>query len=203
MAKERLFNLPETKGSYQMRGIVTGTSSERFYQDGKTSTGKDKRSVNFGIEVDEGKTLYVSMQGFPRDEVFFYKRGENGQKGDTARVKWANRHTFNKEGYRIFAPYKGEIELQRDQLIINGDLNVCEAEDYERTPMIHDYETEEICNEYNSVYELMLEYIKPYERNGKTDPGDYDIFIMTREELCDFCDALRDGDYIIILEEND
>lgn len=116
--------------------------------------------------------------------------------------EWSDSPEFNKEGYRIFAPYKGEIELQRDQLIINGNLNVYEAEDYERTPMIYDYETEEICNEYKSVYELMLGYIQPYERNGKSDPGDYDIFIMTREELCDFCDALRDGDYIIVLKEN-
>lgn len=101
MAKERLFNLPETKGTYQMRGIVSGTTSERFYQNGKTSTGKDKRSVNFGVEVAKGKTLYVSMQAFPRDEVFFYKRGENGKKGSTERVKWAQRHTFNKDGYRL------------------------------------------------------------------------------------------------------
>jgi hypothetical protein len=101
MAKERLFNLPETKGVYQLRGIVTGTASERFYQNSKTSTGKDKRSVNFGVEVEKGKTLYVGMQGFPRDEVFFFKRGENGQKGTTERVKWANRHTFNKEGFNL------------------------------------------------------------------------------------------------------
>lgn len=101
MAKERLFNLPETKGSYQLRGITTGTASDRFYQSNKTSTGKDKRNINFGVEVEKGKTLYVSMQAFPRDEVFFFKRGENGQNGDTARVKWAERHTFNKEGYRL------------------------------------------------------------------------------------------------------
>lgn len=101
MAKERLFNLPETKGSYQMKGIVNGTSKDGFYQIGKTSKGGDKRSVNFGVEVESGKTLYVSMQAFPREEVFFFKRGENGQKGDTARVKWADRHTFNKEGYRL------------------------------------------------------------------------------------------------------
>jgi hypothetical protein len=73
MAKERLFNLPETKGTYQLRGIVNGTASERFYQSGKTSTGKDKRSVNFGVEVAKGKTLYVGLQAFPRDEVLFYK----------------------------------------------------------------------------------------------------------------------------------
>lgn len=102
MAKERLFNLPETKGTYQLRGIVNGTSKDGFYKNGKTSTGKDKRSVNFGVEVEKGKTLYVGMQAFPRDEVFFYKRGEKkGDKGDTARVKWANRHTFNKEGYNL------------------------------------------------------------------------------------------------------
>ena len=111
MAKERLFNLPETKGSYQMKGLVTGTSKDSFYQNGKTSTGKDKRSVNFGLEVEKGKTLYVSMQAFPRDEVFFFKRGEKGQKGDTARVKWAERHTFNKEGYRLIGTNLGLTKI--------------------------------------------------------------------------------------------
>lgn len=101
MAKERLFNLPETKGTYQLRGIVSGTSSDRFYKNSKTSTGKDMRSVSFGVEVENGKTLYVEMQAFPREEVFFYKRGENGQKGTVEKVKWANRHNFNKEGYRL------------------------------------------------------------------------------------------------------
>ena len=101
MAKARLFDLPETKGSFQLKGVVNGTEKDKFYQNSKTSTGKDKRSVNFGVEVEKGKTLYVGMQAFPRDEVFFYKRGENGQKGVTEKVKWAERHTFNKEGFRL------------------------------------------------------------------------------------------------------
>lgn len=108
MAKERLFNLPETKGTYQMKGIVTGTAKENFYQNGKTSTGKNKRSINFGVEVEKDKTLYVAMQAFPRDEVFFYKKGEKkGEKGTTARVKWNERHTFNKEGYRLIGTNLG------------------------------------------------------------------------------------------------
>lgn len=101
MAKARLFDLPETKGTYQLRGIVNGTAKDGFYKASKTSTGKDKRSVNFGVEVDNGKTLYIGMQAFPRDEVFFFKRGEKGQKGETARVKWSERHTFNKEGFKL------------------------------------------------------------------------------------------------------
>lgn len=103
MAKERLFNLPETKGSYQLRGIVSGTSSDRFYQNGKTNTGKEKRNVNFGVEVEKGKTLYVSMQAFPRDEVFFYSSKDK----KTERVKWVERHTFNKEGYRLIGTSVG------------------------------------------------------------------------------------------------
>lgn len=101
MAKERLFNLPETKGNYQLRGIVNGVAKDGFYKNSKTTTGKEKRTVSFGVEVDSGKTLYVGMQAFPKDEVFFYKKGENNQKGTTERVKWNNRHTFNKEGYKL------------------------------------------------------------------------------------------------------
>lgn len=107
MAKERLFNLPETKGSYQLKGIVTGTAKDGFYKSGKTTTGKDKRSINFGVEVEEGKTLYVSMQAFPRDEVFFYSSKDK----KTERVKWADRHTFNKEGYRLIGTNLGLVKV--------------------------------------------------------------------------------------------
>lgn len=101
MAKARLFDLPETKGNFQLKGIVSGTSKDNFYKSSKTSTGKDKRNVSFGVEVEKGKTLYVGMQAFPRDEVYFFKRGENGQKGTTEKVRWTERHTFNKEGFNL------------------------------------------------------------------------------------------------------
>lgn len=101
MAKPRLFELPETKGVYQLKGIVTGTRKDNFFKEGKTSTGKDMRSINFGVTIDEGKTLYVGMQAYPQDNVYYSKKGKKGEKSTTIPVPWVQRHTFNREGFGI------------------------------------------------------------------------------------------------------
>lgn len=102
MAKERIFNLPETRGTFQLRGKVTGTEKDNFYTQKKTKTGRDFRSVNFGATVEDGKTLYISLNGMPRDKVYFNKpSGTKGVKGETVEVAWAQRHTFNREGFRL------------------------------------------------------------------------------------------------------
>lgn len=54
--------------------------------------------------------------------------------------------------------------------------------------------------ENESPYEAFLGYIRPYERNGISD-GDHDIFEVSKDNLSDIIDALRDGDYVFILEE--
>ena len=38
MAKERLFDLPETKGVFQIRGLVTGHDKDNFYKEIMNST---------------------------------------------------------------------------------------------------------------------------------------------------------------------
>lgn len=104
MAKERLFELQETKGSFQLSGVVTGTESEKFYKEGKTSTGKDKRSVNFGVSATEGTAIYVGLDEYPQENVFFSKRtkSEDGKsKTETEKVAWANRMSFKKEGFKL------------------------------------------------------------------------------------------------------
>lgn len=102
MAKERIFNLPETRGTFQLRGKITGVEKDNFYTEKKTKTGKDFRSVNFGTMVEDGKTLYISLNGMPRDKVYFTKpSGKKGVKGETVEVPWAQRHTFNREGFRL------------------------------------------------------------------------------------------------------
>lgn len=101
MAKERIIaNLPETKGTFQIKGIVTGAEKDNFYTEKKTKTGKDFRAVSFGLEAEKDKTTYVSLNGMPREKVYFYKAGKDGAKGETLAVDWAQRHTFNREGFR-------------------------------------------------------------------------------------------------------
>ena len=101
MAKERLFELPETKGVYQLKGLVTGTEKDTFYKESKTKTNKDMRKVNFGVTVEESKTMYVTLQGMPKDNVNFSKHVKKGENGEIVSVPWAQRHTFNREGFSI------------------------------------------------------------------------------------------------------
>lgn len=104
---DRVFDLPETKGFYQLRGIVSGTEKDNFYKEKKTATGKDRRDISFGVEFEKGKTVYVGLQAYPKKEVTFYKKGENKQKGTTEKVAWSDRKTFNKEGFNLLGVQLG------------------------------------------------------------------------------------------------
>ena len=47
--KGRLFDLPETRGAFQLKGVVSGVKKDTAYKDLKTKSGKDMRIVNFGV----------------------------------------------------------------------------------------------------------------------------------------------------------
>ena len=97
----RIFDIPETKGSFQVKGIINGTEKERFYTDKKTKTGKDFRAVNFGVEYNDKQTVYMSLNGMPQQKVYFSKRNQSTGKTETKDVPWANRNKFNEEGFRM------------------------------------------------------------------------------------------------------
>ena len=101
MAKEKLHEMKSTQSNFQLRGVITGTKAQRFYKSGTGKSGGSWNSLEFGVKIAEDKTVYVSMRGFPRDEVFYYKKGENGAKGTTKRVAWKDRHKSPGEDYRL------------------------------------------------------------------------------------------------------
>ncbi len=102
MAKARLFDLPETKGVFQLKGVITGTEKESFYKEIKTKRDKPMRMVNFGVTYIEGSTLYLNMQGMEQENVYFSKKAEKkGEKGDTVKVPWVERFSYNREGYKL------------------------------------------------------------------------------------------------------
>ena len=49
-------------------------------------------------------------------------------------------------------------------------------------------------------YREFLSYVRSYERNGIRDKDDHDIFCVTESELYALADALRDGDYVFVIE---
>lgn len=97
----RLFDLPETRGSFQVKGKINGVEKEKFYTSKKTKTNKDFRAVNFGCAYNDHKTVYMSLNGMPQNDVYFSKRNQDTGKTETKKVAWANRNKFNEEGWRL------------------------------------------------------------------------------------------------------
>lgn len=97
----RVFDLKQTASTFQLRGVVTGTKKNQFYASGDTKNGGTWNAVEFGVTVNTGKTVFVKLNGFPRNDVYYYKRGEKGAKGTTEKVSWSNRKKSPGEGYRL------------------------------------------------------------------------------------------------------
>lgn len=97
--KQRLFDLPETKGAFQLKGIVSGTEKDGFYKESKTKKGKDMRIINFGVTYYPDETLYVNKLGTVQENVRFFKK--DGEKTITEPVEWENRYSYNREGFKL------------------------------------------------------------------------------------------------------
>ena len=100
--KGRLFDLPETKGAFQLKGIVSGMEKDTAFKEIKTKSGKPMRMLNFGTSYLDGETLYINLQGMEQENVYFSKRAEKkGEKAETVKVPWADRFSYNREGFRL------------------------------------------------------------------------------------------------------
>ena len=102
----KLFELPQTKGTFQVRGIVSGVEKDNFYTEKKTKTGKDFRMVNFGVEYEDKKTIYPSLNSMPRDKVYFSKKNEDG-KTEVKAIAWNDRIKNAPDGYRMIGVLTG------------------------------------------------------------------------------------------------
>lgn len=98
---EKLHNMENTVSNFQIRGIISGTKSKRFYTSGTSKSGGTWNSVEFGVKIAENKTVFVTLKGFPRNEVFYYKPGEKGAKGTTQKVAWKDRKKSPGVGFRL------------------------------------------------------------------------------------------------------
>ena len=65
--KGRLFDLPETKGAFQLKGVVFGMEKDTAFKEIKTKSGKPMRMLNFGTSYLDGETLYVNLQGMEQE----------------------------------------------------------------------------------------------------------------------------------------
>lgn len=91
--KESPLGLQQTKGSFQVKGLVTGTEKDKFYSELTTRTGKLMRMISFGVTVNSGKNVYLRLNGMERDNVYYSKTTKQGDKKttDVQKVAWADR----------------------------------------------------------------------------------------------------------------
>lgn len=73
---DRIFNLPQTRGSFEMAGKVTGTQRSNFYNEKETKSGAMRRVLSFGVQTSNENTFYVDLAGMPRDKVYFFRRAD-------------------------------------------------------------------------------------------------------------------------------
>lgn len=107
----RLFELTETRGQFQVKGKINGVESSRFYTEKKTKNNKDFRAVNFGCEYNDKQTVYMNLNGMPQDNVYFSKRNADTGKTETKKVAWANRHSFKEDGFRMIGTNLGLVKI--------------------------------------------------------------------------------------------
>lgn len=114
MAKKNAgLGLQETKGMFQLRGVITGTDKDSFYKEIKTKTDKPMRLVNFGVNIDKNKTVYVGLNGMEKESVFFSKTEGKGKdrKTVTEKVAWKDRFSFKKEGFKPIGVNLGIVKI--------------------------------------------------------------------------------------------
>jgi hypothetical protein len=96
-------DIPQTKGTFQLQGITTGTLKDSFYKETLTKTQKPWRMINFGIQTDKETSIYINLNGGEKDEVYFSKTTtvDNKKSTEIEKVAWRDRFKFNKEGYKL------------------------------------------------------------------------------------------------------
>ncbi|MEG2289584.1 MAG: hypothetical protein RSC24_06415 [Clostridium sp.] len=135
MAK-RIFDLPQTKGEFKARGLITGTGKDKFYKEGSTPSKKDqngkeiglkaKRNLKFGIKVaGDGSTVYCDVQAKEQDNVYFYKKGNKklNIKGESKAVNFGTRELFKEEGFEPIGIKVG-IEQEFDEKGALKNINI-------------------------------------------------------------------------------
>ena len=117
----QMFDFPQTKGSFQVRGIVNGVEKDSFYIEKQTKTGKEFRMINFGVEYDNKKTIFPTLNGMPRDKVYFSKKDKDTGNTDIKAIAWKDRIKKAPEGYRMIGVLAGLQKIKDETGKVRND----------------------------------------------------------------------------------
>ena len=115
--------LRETPGTFEIRGIVTGTKNKNFYAEKSFPSGSSMRAANFGVEYAPKCAQWPIVQGFTRPEVYFTKRVDGVT--DTKKIPWAQREAFAAQN-PDYRPIGVNIGLTKDEDGKNINRNLVE-----------------------------------------------------------------------------
>lgn len=109
---ETKHGLPQTRGEFKLRGLVTGMMKENAFETKETKTKKKMNILRFGVQTAPESTTFVNVQGTEKEKVIFMKKAEvKGQQGEKREVPWGKRFEQQPEGFRLIGVNVG---LQKD-----------------------------------------------------------------------------------------
>lgn len=105
------FVLERTKTQFKLRGIVSGTQNEFFFNEGTINSGKNEgkryKSVRFKVATSPNNRISVELFGMERDKVYPYSSKDK----KTIELPWNKR--FNPpDGYKVIGVGVG---LEQDE----------------------------------------------------------------------------------------
>lgn len=133
----RIIDLPQTKGSFEFAGKVTGTQRSGYYNESTTKNGSTRRVLSFGIQTNKDDTFYVELAGMPRDNVSFFRRADKdkGIEKDTKKIPWKDRFNYvAPEGYEQIGVRVGVTKVQNEKGKMVNDNKV--MTEYDATEFI-------------------------------------------------------------------
>lgn len=178
--------IPQTRGSFQLKGVVTGTSKDSCYKETTTKTQKPWRTLNFGLKTEKDSTLYLTLSDGEKEKVYFSKSEtvDGKKKTDVQEVAWKDRFKFNKEGYRLIGVNVGVAKIKdakgndvNDKKILTG---------YDATKEIYD----NLKDDESVFVKGNIEYSHFEGKNGATRATK---FIPSQVSLCKSVDFDEEG----------
>ena len=139
-------NLPKTSGTFTVRGIVSGVNSDGFFKEETVTVKRNgvdtpvvRRSLRFSVQTSPANRVTLTMNEFKPDTVYFYKKGDKGQKGVSKAVPYAESRKFNEEGFQVIGTQCG-LEQTYDVVkkkSMNKQVHLCnyDAIEYIKTQL--------------------------------------------------------------------
>lgn len=133
MAKTK-HGLPETRGSFKLRGIATGLNRDGALKQHTYDSGSQRNTLNFGVKTSEDSTVYVTVDGFKNKDAYLFKRSEKkGQPGDKKVVPWDNRYDYEEEGFKVIGVQVGLEQDDKGSNIINTLVDYDAADEIKKS----------------------------------------------------------------------